>query len=446
MRTGIFVNLLLSFIVYFATGSLSSIVFFFIFLVIGVSIIIIFDNKHIEHPLGVFLNVYAVYTILALLHYGETTHFGQYIPDEIGSFIPVAKHLMVLNSIPDIFLQSIGGSLSLKDPGYYFFIGVISYLSNHFWDGYSDMTLYLGSVVFGAGTTTILYKLLSTYVIIGKAKRYAYFFAFLSLFNLYSVVILRDVHIAFFFALAFLILLRPFSTKGIIVLSISTIIVYFLRASYGLLYTVFVLYYLAAGFKKLRFLYIVALVFVFFSLRLFIQDSYEFVSYSIGSYSESTIEKADQVSGSLGAKLLHLPTPIKEISQVFYSQIAPFPSWGRLERAENFYDVIGGILQIFNSFFWSVIFFCLLAFCFRVKLGNIPRSLIILTLISLLVILINTANMSERRIMCVYPLLFTLFVFLSNNIVKDKAVVRNTIRKSSFLYVGLCAIYFILKF
>ena len=65
-------------------------------------------------------------------------------------------------------------------------------------------------------------------------------------------------------------------------------------------------------------------------------------------------------------------------------------------------------------------------------------------LIVLVFLFANTSNMTERRLICVYPMIFLLYVWLKEKVIQYKAYFT-TKKHVVCLYISLCLIYVVAK-
>ena len=79
------------------------------------------------------------------------------------------------------------------------------------------------------------------------------------------------------------------------------------------------------------------------------------------------------------------------------------------------------------------------------KYKLIDKDLKLLGLIALVFIVSNVANLDIRRIMCVYPILYLIYVIINTKLLTRKQI-NTTLYQSSISYLALIVVYLIVKF
>mgnify|MGYP000911697811 CR=1 FL=1 len=248
------------------------------------------------------------------------------------------------------------------------YVRLSALFANTFLDGGSVLYATLLNTLFGILSTTVLYRILLIYFSPKKAYKYALYFSLLSLFHFYSVVIVRDIIIAFFYLLVIEIVLKKYSTKNLIKLLVLLLIVWGIRLYSGLFIIVFILYYVYVPLRNSKFkpiilpLYILLLIFLVFTSSIVVEQSLE----EIKLYQDFSIEKGE-VSGGLSNYILNLPFGIKQVALTIYSQFHPFPPYAPLLSATTFSQYYMSVLTFIYSVWWAFVFFPLLLFSIMIK-------------------------------------------------------------------------------
>ena len=312
-------------------------------------------------------------------------------------------------------------------------------------DGNNILLQLMGSVLFGAFISVILYRIFLLYFNSQKSFKYALLYSLCSAVAYYSFKYYRDIHIAFFYILSIYVVLNKMSIKGIVILLCNIIIVWQLRREHGVFLIVFLTYYIFNSIKKnplvtILFFVILAIVFFVYFANVFdsIKESME--GYEVRSY------LADGLKGnSFGAVIYRFPSPVKEVFLVINSQIQPFPSWHLLEDSKNIYSAIVSLIEIVRGVFWFVIVCSIFVWLFAYKaMKKVPLNFKYLMFIVLVFLFANTSNMTERRLICVYPIIFLLYVWLKEKVIHYKAYFT-TKKNVVYLYISLCLIYVVAK-
>ena len=447
MTLAFLISIVVALVIFFVSGSTASFVMSFMTIFIGSLFALTVEKENRSYALKLFYIVFSVYTLLALFHYLDLTvdsdSFFREGKDELNLYLfsESYKSSSIFKIIRECFIEP----LYKENNGYYFYIATIASVSTSWFDGNHLLLQFLGSTLFGSLTSILLFRLLSIYIDPKRAFRYSLMFLLFSAFNLYSVSLLRDIHIAFFYLWGFVIISKPFSVKGLIKLIIFTLIIWQLRIEHGIFFIFFILYYVYIKMHRYKLAFIslaVVLGVISFS---FIMESYLLVEDTLDRYSEFSEEYALSKDDSVGTYIWSLPSPFRQIAIFMNSQIQPFPSWVELRNSTNVYRSIISILPIFYSLFWFIIFFSVVKWLILDRIyKNLEKNLILLLCIVFLFLIGNIVNMNIRRIMCVYPIIYLVYTVTREKYVsKDNTLATRNI--AIFTYLLLIAVYFVIK-
>jgi hypothetical protein len=165
----------------------------------------------------------------------------------------------------------------------------------------------------------------------------------------------------------------------------------------------------------------------------------------LDGYYEFTENRSAEVNGLI-TNLYRLPSGIKQIAIMFYSQMAPFPSYGTLLQAETFPQIWMSISVIVYELFWFFIFYTLfVSLCTKRSYKYFSQGELTLLIIAFIFIIANTAHTDIRRMMAAYPVIYLLYLKLRNGHI-SKYWFASTTRKLAFLYIILTVTYSVLKF
>ncbi|MDN6182785.1 MAG: hypothetical protein L0I92_08565, partial [Staphylococcus equorum] len=155
-------------------------------------------------------------------------------------------------------------------------------------------------------------------------------------------------------------------------------------------------------------------------------------------------ESAISVSNGIGASLYNLPEGLKQLAIVSVSQIQPFPFWNGVYKAETLLEQFSMLAFGIAAIFWFyVIFVSVLSFIKNYK--SLPKTLLLGLIFFCVFLLGNTFNMNTRRIMAVYPIVYTFFVY-SQAHYNTMLTKRKTIKFFAIIYIALAIIYILLKY
>ena len=433
----------------FVSESLSVFAFSVIIYMLGLLMCGTIERKDRFNGYKVLNIVFSVITLFAVFHYLDVSvdwhDFAQEENDEY-KFWMLSEKYAHFPSIKQVCIDSFTTYYTLRDTrGYVCFIGIIANLAERYFDGNNILLQLMGSVLFGAFISVILYRIFLLYFNSQKSFKYALLYSLCSAVAYYSFKYYRDIHIAFFYILSIYVVLNKMSIKGIVILLCNIIIVWQLRREHGVFLIVFLTYYIFNSIKKnplvtILFFVILAIVFFVYFANVFdsIKESME--GYEVRSYLADGLKE-----NSFGAVIYRFPSPVKEVFLVINSQIQPFPSWHLLEDSKNIYSAIVSLIEIVRGVFWFVIVCSIFVWLFAYKaMKKVPLNFKYLMFIVLVFLFANTSNMTERRLICVYPIIFLLYVWLKEKVIHYKAYFT-TKKNVVYLYISLCLIYVVAK-
>lgn len=446
MIVSFFIAFIISVSLFFISGSFASTAFAILIIIIGTLSSFLLKKEYRQNGLKLFYIVFSVYTIFALFHYLDVFYYNSYIFSDEEGFLTWAHDVANNSSLVSVFKDSFDESFLMENRGYMFYIGSIAYFAQTYLDGYNELLLFLSSVLFGSLSSLVLYRLLIFHTTIIKSFKYSLLFALFSASLLFSFTLLRDIHITFFYLCGFVIISKKYSLKGLILLIVLTILTWHFRYEHGVFFIIFILCYLYIRLRRYKFIFVLLGIIAAGLSSSFIYENFSNISGNLTRYTEYTEDSAMSKDDSLGKIIWTLPTPIKEVGIILNSQLQPFPSWKNLEESTNLYSAIISLPPIFYSFFWFTIIFGLIKwFVLKKKYKLIDKDLKLLGLIALIFIVSNVANLEIRRIMCVYPILYLIYVIINTKLLTRKQI-NTTLYQSSFSYIALIFIYLIIKF
>jgi len=287
------------------------------------------------------------------------------------------------------------------------------YLGNHFFDGSSVFYMTLFQTLFGVLASLEIYKIFSLYFDAAKANKYACTFALLSLFHIYSIVIIRDIVIAFFYMLGLRRVIGQPRFKDIFVLLFVMIVTMGVRLYTGLFFGAFIMLWLYKLLQDKKYsnlkillvpIIVVGIAFVGIS----------FASSILIDSAAGQLEEYDDlytdVSGA-SARLRSLPMGIRQVVILFFSQL-PLESFQYFIASKSLSNYYLSILAVIYQIFGFVIFYGLMYYCFIKgyfkKMGFNEKWILIIMVVFIALNL--SIHMDVRRSMEAIPFIYLFYL------------------------------------
>lgn len=403
-----------------------------------------------QQDLSIIFNIafliYLIYSFIAYLAFVEAGGFFR--GSDQMMFYEIGDELGRSHSIKEIFRACFIDRVHIEQEGAYFLFGTLAYIANNYFDGNSVLFQIINVSFFAILINVFVYKTLLFYVDKNKAFRFAIFYLVFAHILSQSPWILRDNHITLLYAIAIYIVHLSFSLHRLVFLVLLQVITIEFRFEHGLAFSFFTLIYtyVGASHSKNKNLYygmitVISLSLIAFSLRS-ILSSIATVTTTLDRYTLHTEESAED-SGGLGATLLRLPFGLRQIASVGFSQFLPFPPWLQLSQAKSFLQGLLAAVAGFAPIFWGYVSFTVVLFI-RSHYKKLPRIALWLLIFSGLFLIANSANMTLRRIIPVYPIIYISFVFIQSRISKKKTQIN--ILRYTAIYCLLLTVYIIIKY
>ncbi|MEH6769286.1 hypothetical protein [Maribacter arcticus] len=430
--------------------SIASSLLFFVSLGTGISFRLSKgNNKDVQNLIKIFFSAYSIYILFALVSYLDYIKIGDFFlnPDQVY-FYEASDSLSKSVSIFQIFHDCFVLRIHEENEGAHFTFGFIAYIAETYFDGNSIFLQSLHISFLAILLNLFLYKIIRFHTSCAKAFKYTLLFAFFSPLFFYSPWILRDIHISFLYTIGIYLMHTQFTIKRLLLFIPLIIITLEFRLEMGLFYFFMPVYYFYFRGKKHRNYKFLAASFIFISIAVsglllnFLMSSLNETLKSFEGYSSYTEEN---LGDGLGAMLYQLPVGIKQLSITVFSQITPFPAWGKFLVSETFYQHIISFVEFCGAIFWSCLFL-FIAFGFtnnRVR-KNLSKENIVVIIIILAFLLGNSSEMNTRRILCIYPLIFIIYLNIRKMLPKKKLIEYSI--SSIALYSALSIIYFFVKY
>src|SRR5690625_221593 len=122
-------------------------------------------------------------------------------------------------------------------------------------------------------TFIVIYRLFLLFFNKPIAYKNVLFFSLFTVIFAYSFMLLRDTIIVFFYTLAFYIVLKKFSLKGLFQLLFISFLVWQIRYQHGLFIGLYILYYLYLRFERDKII-IINIAIIVFSLSIIAFGAY----------------------------------------------------------------------------------------------------------------------------------------------------------------------------
>ena len=434
----------------FTMSSAIGISFIFFHLIGVITCIILAENSKEKNDLfGIYFGVFTVYTIYILIaHAGYLENGNFFIYPDQGYFYPNIDALSSLPSISSIFKETIIDRVHIDYEGFFFFQGTIAYIAENYFSGNSVLLQSAHIAFYGILINLFVYKILTKYVPRKIAIKYTMIFAFFTPLFYYSPWILRDVPIAFFYAVAVYFTHTKFRLVVFIYYSMLVLITMEFRVEHGLFLLVFPFLYIyinkasnVVSSKLWPFILVLSIAVFIGVFYIFIEEFTNSME-TLRKYDDYTIES---LNDGFGAQLYKLPNGVRQLLVSLNSQVTPLPPWAGISLERSTLIVITSLVQMINTIYWSYIFiFSVYALFSRFVRGKLSQSLWIFLIVFILFLLFNSANMNVRRILGVYPILFILYVILNTTILSAEKRKRFS-RYSVITYGALLIMYVVLK-
>lgn len=405
------------------------------------------DVNNLLIILFVTFPLYLFYVLLVNANYVESNSFFLY-PDQYGLFQD-SEDLGNNKSIIKIYQLCFIDRIHYEMEGFYFLMGVISYISNTFFDGNSVLLQSMHISFLAILTNLLMYKFLKNNEVQRNILKYTITYAILSPIFFYSPWILRDIHIAFLFMVGLVLISSKFSFKKLLLLLFIIFLVFEFRVENGLFMIIFVPYYIIFKARSHRYFKFATFSFVIifiislpFLVELLIPKFKNTITL-LENYETYTLESLE--NQGLGKYLYRLPFGLKHIAIVLYSQITHFPPWAIIEISQTPYQILIGIISLVKSVFWSLLFILSVISLFSKNARKIlNKNLILLLLFFILYLFLNSSNINDRRLLAMYPI---LFLYIGNlNLKISKKEMNHFLKIASIIYLVMMISYIFIKF
>lgn len=422
-----------------------SIVLFFVFLLIGgvVTLLLFKKNACKEDGYKIFSISLVVYSLYSIIVYSETISRGEFLLySDQEWFYQVSQELGGLNNIQEIFKRCFIYREHIETEGAYFYMGVLSFIANKFFSGNSIIFQMLNVVFLASLINIFVYRILLFFIEYKNAFKYALIYVFGSYIFFYSPWLLRDIHIALLYAIALTLLFSSFKVYKLFLFIPIILITVEFRFEHGVFLMIFPFLYVydkIKDSKKMLFFTIILFCSGILYFSSFIISNLSNIFMAMENYEEFTIEQAEE-TGGLGRYIFYLPIGVRQIVSVIYSQMSPFPSWNLLLSAKSLPDIIIGIIAMISPIYWFIVWYIVITNYVSNK-GRFQAILKYSGIILVCFLFANSGNMTIRRIICMYPVIYLFYCVIKENIENFNRKIFSAIK----LYVFISILYLVIK-
>ena len=314
----------------------------------------------------------------------------------------------------------------------------------------SSLLITLPQTLFGILTVQTVFRILNTIVSPEKAFKYTLIYSVCSLTLLYSGIIVRDIAIAFTYAVCIETVLKPFRLKGCFVIISMMLICIGFRLFSGLFLSVFLLYYLFFNVNSpigKFFIYAASAVIIpLIFASAFVSQIVDKTNDEIDTYSQWQSDVSSNSDGFSSA-IRNLPPGINNVALALYSQMNPFPPYSNLRNPDlTPSQTYMATLMTISAIWWFFISYTLLWLLFFKK-GFKEFSLrydVLYGIAVLLIVVSSTMHVDIRRLIPVYPIIFFLYVYATNSLY-SKTTIKQIQTGLGATYLALNCIYLFFK-
>ena len=394
----------LSVLDYSASTSCFLCVIYFLGMVYSLTI----PKEYKEYGVRLFNGIFPVYIVCALLVSISFSISDNYLVSDSSRYIEnyMQRTQMFFDS-EDLYKCYF--EFSDSNLLYNAYLNIMAMFANTKLDG---MTLL--QTVWGILSSIVLFRILARHIEVDKAFRYTLIFSLCSLFLFYSTVIIRDIIICFLYLCAFDIVDRKFSLLGVLKLLILVILAWGIRLYSGIFMVAFLAYYVYVRFRNSQLKSVATILFAAVIIAagagLMASSLMEQTTAELQGYEELSAERS---AGGIVSKLQTLPPGISHLAIVLFTMIRPLPPLGIYIGAETFSHFVMSTMCLLAGFFWFVVFYSLCYKLFVQKyIFEISFETVVLLIVCLVFLLANASHPDIRRMLPVFPVLFTQYAIL----------------------------------
>lgn len=370
---------------------------------------------------GIVFSVYVISALIASISFRD------------GKYFYVVDSMKYIQEYGNISIWSWDYTLSILSQTYFLFadnnglfnqsLAAWAYIANHYLDGTTVFYLTLFQTIFGVLAILEVYKIFLLYFEPQKAVKHACLFALLSLFHIYSIVIIRDIVIAYFYMLGLRRIMSKPKILDIFVLLFVMIVTIGVRLYTGLFFGAFIMFWLYKllqdkKYSGLKFLFVPIIL-----LGIFFVGS-SFLSSVLIENTAGQIEEYDELyseTSGIAGRLRNLPIGVSQVIILFFSQL-PLDGLQILLTSRSFSNFYLGILVVLYQIFGFVVFYGLMYFCFSKEYFKRmdPNEKWILIIMLVFISITLSTHIDVRRSMEAIPFVYLFYMICSEKYSEHK--------------------------
>ena len=381
--------------------------------------------------------------------------------DSIGAFIPKTKDC--IDNSNDFFSAV---AYLFKDfsffnrDSYGYYVGAILFgLISKFLkiDIYFSLQLY--SLVFGAFISNLLFILFDKNGFnFSKSYKYSIVIFVVSPILFYSTIVARDIHVTLLYLIAInLTLTRKLLLKNIFYLFIVILICTTFRVESGLFLLILIPTYLILTLQNKRqrgYVIFISLVIGIIFLG-FIISNYDQIQSTYIAYEETYVEGTTEETGVIST-LQQIPIA-GDFASIVYNAIQPLPFWTRFspelardkKHGQETYNVMN-FPKSFSSFFHWFVIVNILFWIFSKELKRKTKDYISKPLnyhlwIGLIFLFLQSAVISQRRLLGYYCVFYILFFIIYEHISLSEKKLINATTIISFVILQITGVLYLME-
>lgn len=411
-----------------------------IFYILGITILRLTNHSLLSKEIKMYSILFFAgysYILVSYVYMQLNDYDYLLILDTIKSFYPNTKDYLSHGTIVKSF-NAIWENYSLfnrSNAGYYSILTAFGYVSTFIG---SDLyvSLQIGTLFLSSFTGVLIYKLLlNNNINIQNSFRYTLYICLFSYLFFYSTLILRDSIIATLCILICLLFYSSNKIGNVILIFLLCFCIMFLRVESGLFAFIFVPLYIIHNFKMLsktlKIIYTFLSLTVLFAIFIVVKDNFQTLSLVYEDNQDNYINDVDAGSGIIGS-LQKLPPIIGDFLSLVYTAIQPIPFWNKLHVSSSYsipecYNIMAFPTAVAGFFNFASLFYIIRAII--IKHFNINRTLKLLIFVAMIFLFLQSAVVSQRRVLFGYTL---LYIFASLSYINTN---KKTIRQCNMFIV-----------
>jgi hypothetical protein len=423
-----------------------------IFYIMGISVLRLRNHlllsKEIKIYSILFLTGY-LYILVSYIYMQINNYNYLLILDTAKTFYPNTKDYLSHGNIVKSF-NEIWNNFTLfkrSNAGYYSILTIFGYISMLI-GSELYVSLQIGTLFLTSFTGILIYKIsLKSNIDISNSFRNTLYICLCSYFFFYSTLILRDSIIALLFLLICSVFFSSNKFINVILIFLLSLSIMFLRVESGLFAFLFIPLYVVHIFKKvskmLKLYYAFLLFSVLFTIFIVVKDNLEIFFTVYNNNQDNYIADVEEGSGIIGS-LQKLPPIISDALSVVYTAIQPIPFWTKLSTSSYYsipecYNIMAFPTAVAGFFNFASLFYIIRAII--MKHININRTFKLLLFMAMLFLFLQSAVVSQRRVLFAYALLYIVASLSYINTNKNTKWQYNMFILLSYIVINIIGLF-----